>query len=206
MVETVTPTGAVLITSLSENYGTVPPMKLISVGYGAGGRDLPVPNLIRILIGEHSEDQKISTEMLMMLETNIDDLNPEIYAYVMEKLFSAGALDVFITPIQMKKNRPGAQLSVICNDEDTSKACQIIFSETTTLGIRQHRIMRHSLIRETFMVDTQYGMMRIKKALLPNGQYKVAPEYEDCRKLAIESGVPLRDIYLAAESAANLDR
>ena len=124
----------------------------------------------------------------------------------MEKLFSAVALDVFITPIQMKKNRPGAQLSVICEDEDISKACQIIFSETTTLGIRQHNILRHSLKRETFMVDTQYGMVQIKKALLPNGQYKVAPEYEDCRKLAIKSGATIRDVYLAAEASANLDR
>ena len=206
MAETVTPTGAVLLTSLSEKFGTIPPMKLQSIGYGAGGRDLPIPNLLRLIIGEQSEDQEINTEMLIILETNIDDLNPEIYAYVMEKLFSAGALDVFITPIQMKKNRPGSQLSVICKEEDTNKACQIIFSETTTLGIRQYSILRHSLKRETFVVDTQYGMVRIKKAFLPNGQYKVAPEYEDCRKLAIESGVQLRDIYQAAEAAANLDR
>jgi uncharacterized protein (TIGR00299 family) protein len=206
MVETVTPTGAVLLTSLSEKFGSIPAMNLQSIGYGAGGRDLPIPNILRILIGEQCEAHEINTEMLITLETNIDDLNPEIYAYVMEKLFSAGALDVFITPIQMKKNRPGAQLSVICEDEDTSKACQIIFSETTTLGIRKHSILRYSLKRETFMVDTQYGMVQIKRALLPNGQYKVAPEYEDCRKLAIESGVPLRDIYLAAEAAANLDR
>lgn len=206
MVETVTPTGAVLLASLSEKFGPIPSMKLQSIGYGAGGRDLPIPNILRVLIGDQNTDQEINTEMLSILETNIDDLNPEFYAYVMEKLFSAGALDVFITPIQMKKNRPGAQLSVICKDEDTSKACQIIFSETTTLGIRHQSILRHSLIRETILVDTQYGMVQIKKALLPNGQYKIAPEYEDCRKLAIESGATLRDVYLAAEASANLDR
>jgi hypothetical protein len=206
MVETVTPTGAVLLTSISDKFGTIPSMKLQSIGYGAGGRDLPIPNLLRILIGEQSDDQEINTEMLNILETNIDDLNPEIYAYVMEKLFSAGALDVYLTPIQMKKNRPAAQISVICKDDDTSKVCQIIFSETTTLGIRQQSIMRHSLKREAFVVDTRFGIVHIKKALLPNGQYKVSPEYEDCRKLAIESGAPLRDVYLAAVAAANLDR
>ena len=129
-------------------------MKLLSIGYGAGRRDLPIPNLLRVLIGEQNADQEIDTEILSILETNIDDLNPEFYAYVMEKLFSAGALDVFITPIQMKKNRPGAQLSVICNEKDTNEARQIIFSETSTLGIRQQSIWRHSLRRETFVVDT----------------------------------------------------
>ena len=140
------------------------------------------------------------------METNIDDLNPEIYAYVMEKLFAAGALDVFITPIQMKKNRPGAQLSVICKEKDTNDARQIIFSETTTLGIRQQSIWRHSLKRETIGVDTQYGKVQIKKAFLQNGEYKLAPEYEDCRRLAIETGASIRDIYLAAAASANLDR
>ena len=181
-------------------------MQLQSVGYGAGGRDLPIPNLLRIIIGDKDTSQAISTEMLIMLETNIDDLNPEIYAYAMEKLFAAGALDVFMTPIQMKKNRPGIQLSVLCQEQDSIKIQEILFFETSTLGVREMRIRRHSLKRETRDVETAYGSVRIKIAHLPHGDYKVAPEYEDCRKLADETGIALREIYLATEAAANLDR
>ena len=181
-------------------------MQLQSVGYGAGERDLPIPNVLRILIGEQDTSQGINTDTLIILEINIDDLNPEIYAFVMEKLFAAGALDVFITPIQMKKNRPGTQLRVICQEQDAILAREILFLETSTLGVREMSIRRHSLKRETRLVETPYGSVHIKIAHLPHGDYKAAPEYEDCRNLAAEFGIALREIYLAAEAAANLDR
>lgn len=206
MVETVTPTGAVLLASLVGNFGPIPAMQLRSVGYGAGGRDLPIPNVLRVLIGEQDTYQEISTEMLTILETNIDDLNPEIYAFVMERLFAAGALDVYMTPIQMKKNRPGTQLSIICQEQDSIKTREILFSETSTLGVREMSIRRHSLKREIRTVETPYGSVRVKIAHLPQGDSKIAPEYEDCRKLAAESGIAIREVYLAAEVAANLDR
>jgi hypothetical protein len=143
--------------------------------------------------------------MLTLLETNIDDLNPEIYAHVMEKLFSAGALDVYLTPIQMKKNRPATQIGVLCREEDSFKMRKILFLETSTLGIREMNIRRHSLKREIQNVETPWGMVRVKIAHLPDNEFKAAPEYEDCRKLADQANIPLREIYLAAQSAANLD-
>jgi uncharacterized protein (DUF111 family) len=181
-------------------------MQLDAIGYGAGGRDLPIPNLLRVLIGEQDSALGISTEMLFLLETNIDDLNPEVYAYVMEKLFDSGALDVFLTPIQMKKNRPGTQISVLCQKQEVHKARDILFTETSTLGIREISLQRHSLKREIQTIETPFGSVRIKVAHLPQGEIKFAPEYEDCRKLAAESGVALHEIYRAVEIAANLDR
>jgi len=206
MVETVTPTGAVLLTSLAAGFGPIPEMELEAVGYGAGGRDLPIPNLLRVLIGEQNSTQGIETETLMLLETNIDDLNPEIYTYVMEKLFAVGTLDVFLTPVQMKKDRPGTKLSVLCREQESPKAQEILFSETSTLGIREMKIQRYSLQREIQKVETSFGSVHVKIAHLPNGEVKFSPEYEDCRKLADESGVPLREIYKAAEAAISLDR
>ena len=206
MVETVTPTGAVLLTSLAADFGPLPEMRLQSVGYGAGGRDLPIPNVLRLLIGEQEKSQGIRAELLSLLETNIDDLNPEIFAYVMEKLFSAGALDVYLTPIQMKKNRPGTKISVLCREQDTLKLREILFLETSTLGIRETSLRRHSLKREFQTVETPWGMVQIKIAHLPNGDLKSAPEYEDCRKLALEAGVAIREVYQAAEAAVSLDR
>jgi len=205
MVETVTPTGAVLLTSLAAKFGPIPEMTLQSVGYGAGGRDLPIPNVLRLFIGEHVTISGIQTEMLVLLETNIDDLNPEIYAHVMEMLFSAGALDVYLTPIHMKKNRPATQLSVLCQEQDSFRMHEILFLETTTLGIREMSIRRHSLEREIQNVETPWGTVRVKIAHLPNNKIKAAPEFEDCQKLATESNIPLREIYLAAQASADLD-
>jgi len=200
--ETVTPTGAVLLASLVATFGPIQAMRLQSVGYGAGGRDLPIPNVLRLLIGEQEFDKGINTEILTLLETNLDDLNPEIFGYVMEKLFAAGALDVYLTPIQMKKNRPAAQLSVLCREQDSPKAREILFLETSTLGIREIELRRHALEREIQEVETPYGRVRVKIAHLPDGTTKSAPEYEDCRKLAEQSGIPLHKIYQTAQSMA----
>jgi len=137
-----------------------------------------------------------------MLETNIDDLNPEIYEYVMRRLFDAGALDVFFAPIQMKKNRPATLLRVLCRPDDVPAMTAILFAETTTLGVREQRVQRHALRRESRTVTTPYGEVRVKVATLGDGAAKSAPEYEDCRRLAAEHGIPLREVYRAAEHAA----
>jgi len=193
--ELVTPTGAALLTHLASSFGTMPAMSLEAVGYGAGGRDLAIPNVLRLLIGEQEVKDASQSETLLMLETNIDDMNPEIYDYVMQRLFDAGALDVFMTPIQMKKNRPGTMLSVLCREQDSHKLQDILYSETTTLGIRLMKVERSCLSRETQTLQTEFGPVRIKIVKLPDGKTKAAPEYEDCRKLAEQHGLPIRDIY-----------
>ncbi len=200
--ETVTPTGAVLLTALAESFGPIPAMRLAAIGYGAGGRDLPIPNLLRVLIGEQGNSNSANFSTLTMLETNIDDLNPEFYAHVMEKLFAAGALDVFLTPIQMKKNRPATLLRVLSKPAAAPKLRAILFNETTTLGVRQAVVERHALDRKFQQVETPYGRIQVKIAVLPNGETKVSPEYEDCRKIATDQNLPLKDVYQAAIQAA----
>ncbi len=205
-IETVTPTGALLLTSLVSAFRSFPSMRVEAIGYGAGTLDLPIPNLLRVFIGEETLSP-FSTGPLILLETNIDDMNPEFYSHIMERLFEAGALDVYLTPIQMKKNRPGVLLSVLCEEQATARAREILFLETTTLGVRELAIQRSTLQRQVLTVETPYGAVRVKVARLPDGKTRSAPEYEDCRRLARETGVPLQEIYRAAESSAgSLDR
>jgi uncharacterized protein (TIGR00299 family) protein len=199
--ELVTPTGAVLLTSLASQFGTFPPMQLEKTGYGAGTRDLSIPNVIRIFLGNKEEDVHSQTEQLMLLETNIDDLNPEIYEYLMDQLFSTGALDVSLFPIYMKKNRPGIMLQVLSPKEKAFQIKQVIYNETSTLGIRQQLIERECLKRRFETVETVYGPIQMKVADLGSGQIKVSPEYEDCKKLAKELGIPIQVIMKAAEVA-----
>ena len=289
-VETVTPTGAALLSSLGDAYGPVPPMTLEVVGYGAGNRDMVIPNILRLLIGTsddkpaahhnhghahshehphthggehhhehppadadepghrhqheadhehrhahaddhalphgHHHDDEMShrhphplaehthaepththscldVDRLKVLETNIDDLNPETYEYVMDALFAAGALDVFLAPIQMKKNRPATLLRVLCKPGDVEAMTSILFAETSTLGIREQTVERHALPRTIRHIDTPYGPVQVKVADLGEGKVKSAPEYEDCRRLAASHGVPLREVYQAAQEAAH---
>jgi hypothetical protein len=204
-LELVTPTGAALLTSLAESYGPLPAMTLAAVGYGAGRRDLPIPNVLRLLLGDAPPAAGgLITETLTLLETNIDDLNPELYEYVMARLFEAGALDVFLAPIQMKKNRPATLLRVLCRPGDAELLSGILFAETSTLGVRRQSIARDSLPRASHTVETPYGPVRVKVARWGEGQvqFKTAPEYDDCRRLAEAVGVPLREVYRAAERAA----
>jgi pyridinium-3,5-bisthiocarboxylic acid mononucleotide nickel chelatase len=197
--ELVTPTGAVLLTGLCAAFGPIPAMKLTGQGYGAGGRDLPIPNVVRLLLGEQSETrQGISIESLILLETNVDDNSAEINGYVMEELFKAGALDVFFTPIQMKKNRPAVLISVLCRPAEVEALEMILFQETSTLGVRRQAVERGCLERKTEVIETPYGPVQVKVARLPDGSTKRAPEYEDCRKAAQAHGVPLRLVYEAA--------
>ncbi len=195
--ELVTPTGALLLTTLCRAFGPIPPMRLQAIGYGAGGRDLPIPNLLRLLIGEQEE----GIEHLLLLETNVDDASPELLGYTMEKLLAAGALDVFFTPIQMKKNRPAVMLSVLGPPQNAQLLETILFRETSTLGIRRQMIERRALERYEQTVETPYGAIRVKAARLPDGNLKHAPEYEDCKRAAEMHGVPLRIVYEAAHKA-----
>ncbi len=195
--ELVTPTGALLLTTLCGSFGPLPPMKLQAVGYGAGGRDLPIPNLLRLLLGERED----GLEHLSLLETNLDDTTPEILGYVLETLLQAGALDVFFTPIQMKKNRPAVMLSVLCRPQDIPVLEGILFRETSTLGVRRQVVERHALERFQRSVETPYGAIRVKAARLPDGSLKFAPEYEDCKRAAEAYRVPLRTIYETVHKA-----
>lgn len=194
--EMVTPTGAAIIAALAQPSGS-PVFVPSAVGYGAGEKTWSDrPNLLRVVLGTKQDDAR--EEQLLMLETNIDDLNPEVYEYVMERLFTAGARDVFLTTIHMKKNRPGILLQVLCDPTDRERLSTIIFSETSTLGLRSYAVARVALRRESTSVTTSYGSIRVKLAHSPDGRVNAAPEYEDCKRLALEKDVPLKVVYEAA--------
>lgn len=199
--ELVTPTGAALLKHLAYRFGELPAMRLDQVGYGAGSRDLPIPNLLRVFIGE-ADANVFTTDTVTVLETNIDDQNPEQVAHLMERAFEEGALDVTMTPTQMKKNRAGVMLSVIARPENTDTLRTLILTETSSLGVREQSTQRSILPRDRLEVETPWGKTFVKVGHLPNGQHKYAPEFEDCRVLARKAGVPLREVYVAAETAA----
>ena len=199
--ELITPTGAALLADLVKDFSPPPEMKVEAVGYGAGTRDLPIPNLLRVMIGETSETESQIREHLILLESNLDDLNPEIYPYVMESLFNAGALDVCLVPIQMKKNRPGTQIQVLAEVQNAEGMREILFLETSTLGIRQKQVDRFSLPRIIQVVSTRYGKVRMKVAGEGTIFHKASPEFEDCQKLARKNNIPLQQIYQEAIKA-----
>ncbi len=198
--ELVTPTGAAILTTLARRYGTFPAMTLTHVGYGAGTRELPIPNVLRVLIGAPEMTDGATYEPLVMLETNIDDMNPQMYEYVMARLFESGALDVWLTPVQMKKNRAGTLLSVLCQPQTEVHITKLLFEETTTLGVRRREVQRAALARETISVTTEFGPVRVKIAWLEGRVLRAKPEYDDCRRLAEEHHVPLIKIYQAVEA------
>lgn len=201
--ELVTPTGAALLTSLAKGYGPIPAMVLKNSGYGAGSRQLDIPNVLRLLIGEREPSPGRQVETLVMLETNIDDWNPEFYDYLLARLFHLGAADVTLAPIQMKKNRPAIQVQVLCHPKDADRLANVLFAETSTLGIRRQTIERIALEREIIQVKTPYGIIRVKVARLGDDQYKFSPEYDDCRRAAGEHDKPIREIYQLATSLAH---
>ncbi len=191
--ELTTPTGAAIITTIASSFQALPEMRLLAVGYGAGGWDLPEKaNVLRILVGE--EAQGYDADEVMLLETNIDDMNPQIYEYLIERLLQAGALDVYLTPIMMKKSRPAHILSIVTRVEDLDAIKRLVFKETTTLGIRGSKVTRSILKREIKEVELPYGKVRVKISGGPGGVSNISPEYEDCKRLALETGVPLKDI------------
>jgi uncharacterized protein (TIGR00299 family) protein len=196
--ELVTPTGAAIITTLCRGYGMAPPMRLSSVGYGAGRRDLEeMPNLLRIRLGDVSEE--VSRDRVTLIEANIDDMNPEVYGYLMELLLERGALDVYLTPVHMKKGRPGNVVSVLARDDRVDDLAATMLAETTTLGIRHHSVDRLKLERTITTVETRFGKVRLKTCEY-NGVRRAAPEYEDCARLAREHEVPIQSIYAAAQN------
>jgi len=196
--ELVTPTGAVLLKSIAHEFGGFPAMMLGRVGLGAGRRELPFPNVVRVWLGETSaRSDGLITETLTLLETNIDDLNPQVYEHVLNRLLAAGALDVTLTPMQMKKNRPATQLAVLCRPGDADTLLPVILTETTTLGVRRSTIERVSLPRSIETVETRYGSIRVKVARW-NNISRAVPEYDDCKRAAETSGAALIDVLRAA--------
>lgn len=199
--ELTTPTGAVMITGMASHFGPMPMMRMERVGYGAGRMDLRVPNVLRIFVGETLEEAKdVATEPIALLETNIDDMNPQLYDHVMEKLMQAGALDVFLTPVQMKKNRPGTMVSVVTRSGDVEKLLDIIFRESTTLGVRVSEMQRRSLVRSSQVIRTKFGRIRVKVAQRSKGVARMVPEYDDCSKAAKRHDVPISQVYAAVQS------
>ena len=193
--ELVTPTGAALLTALASNIGETIQLRTESTGYGAGTRDVEqVPNLLRVEIGERVADPR--TDLPVLLETNIDDMIPEIYGYLIDRLLEAGARDAFLTPVIMKKGRPGIQLTVLADPNKETELTELIFSETTTLGIRRLPVQRHILERRTDTVQTPYGPIRVKIADI-GGKQRITPEYDDCVRIAREKQVPILDVYKA---------
>lgn len=201
--ELVTPTGAAIISTLAESYGPMPMMRIEKIGYGAGTRDYPTfPNALRAIIGEIEEGADCAPTTVTVIEANIDDLNAQVFGYLMEKALAAGALDIFYTPAQMKKNRPGVLLTLLCNPPDRERMCDLIFRETTTLGVRYRNEQREILTREFVTVETEYGPIRIKVSRARDGRVmNASPEFEDCRAAAEKSGVGLRDAQTAALKA-----
>lgn len=199
--ELTTPTGAAILVTLSRSFGNMPPMKVEKIGYGAGSRELEIPNLLRVYIGQTEESGYIE-ENLVLVETNIDDMNPEFFDYVSTILLEKGCLDVFMTPIYMKKNRPAIMLSVLTGPDKLDEILSIIFRETTTLGVRVNRLERKSLTREVIPVETRYGRIKVKVSKIEDQVKNITPEYEDCKEAALREGVPLKDVYDEVKRAA----
>jgi hypothetical protein len=198
--ELVTPTGAAIIGTLAESYGPLPRMRLQAAGYGAGSREYErFPNVLRVMIGEAEGDAQ--SERLLVIETNLDDVSPQIVGHVMERAFARGALDCWFTPVQMKKNRPGVLVSILCRPRERDALTQLLFDETTTLGVRSHEVERRALARESVRVETLYGPVSVKVARRDGRVTNVTPEYDDCRAAARSHDVPLRDVESAARAA-----
>jgi hypothetical protein len=198
--ELVTPTGAAIVAALARPE-PVPEMRIEAVGYGAGDRILPDrPNVLRLLVGEPVVAPGVDD--VVVIETTIDDLNPQIYEHVLERLLGAGARDAFLVPVLMKRTRPGTLLRVLAAPADRERLAGIVFEETSTIGIRYTTWRRAVLPREERVVETRYGAVRVKVARAPDGTANVAPEFEDCRRLAVAAGVALKTVYQAAVAAA----
>lgn len=225
--EFVTPTGAAIVATLCEEFGALPPMRITKVGYGAGSRDPKgFPNALRLMIGEIEEGDAVGSERgrqkaegrtqkaggggqnaegagetIVVIETNIDDMNPQVYGFVMERAFALGALDVFMIPVQMKKARPGVLLTVLCEHPTVDEMIEMLLAETTTLGVRYYEAKRRVLERTIETVETQYGPVRIKVARDGARTLHFQPEYEDCARLAVSANAPFLEVHAAAAAA-----
>ena len=194
--ELTTPTGAALVTTLAKGFGTLPSVRMLAQGFGAGDKDFPMQaNVLRVLVGERTQASEATS--VTILEANIDDSTPQVLGYAMERLFAAGALDVTLTPVFMKKNRPATLISVIAAPETAEELAGVLFAETSTLGLRMIAAERRVLARQIAEVETSFGKIRVKY----NDRGGFTPEYEDCRRLAAEKGVPLRVVIGEANEA-----
>jgi len=200
--ELVTPTGAALLVELADAWGPLPPMTLRGVGYGAGTRDLEIPNVLRILLGDAETGGRWHSETITVLETHLDNDRGETIGHACRRLMAEGALDVVSIPAQMKKDRPAQIVKVLAKPEDADRLEEILFQETSTLGIRRSDTRRDALHREFHQVQTRYGSITVKIARLPDGKLRATPEYEDCRKAAEQHSVPLAVVTHEAEHAA----
>src|SRR5215472_4596218 len=204
--ELVTPTGAAIATTLATHYEEIPPMTLRTIGYGAGSADLKEKaNVLRLLIGDADSTDAAESKAdgrwdspVTVIETNVDDMSPQIYGYFAERALAAGALDVFSTPAQMKKNRPGQLVTILSEPQNVARLMDLIFAETTTIGVRTYDVRRKTLQREFVPVETPLGSVRMKVSRMNGTILNVTPEYEDCLKIAAERGVPLKQVMAAA--------
>lgn len=199
--ELVTPTGAAIVKTLARRFGAFPEMRVEKSGYGAGSRDFPGhANVVRLSVGEAASTlaAKTASETITVLEANLDDLNPQVFGYVMDQLLEEGALDAFGMPVQMKKNRPGMLLTVLCKPEDADRLTALVFTESTTLGVRRRDEARRTLARRWESVRTPWGDVRVKIASMNGTVTNYAPEYEDCRRIAAEQHVPLKTVIAEA--------
>ena len=192
--EMVTPTGAALVRVLCEAFGPMPAMQVEGSGFGVGSRDLPDrPNLLRMVIGRDAE--AVEADTVALLEANLDDSPPEWTGFLVERLFEAGALDVWLVPVQMKKNRPGVIVQALARPADRDRLAGLILEESTTLGVRHQTLERTTLARFPAEVESPWGPLRVKRAVSPNGRERILPEYEACRRIALDRGIPLREVY-----------
>jgi len=205
--ELVTPTGAAIVSTLAARFGPMPPLRVETIGYGAGEKDFPGhANVARLFVGQSVEAVKpqagaAGEEVVSVIETNLDDMSPQLYGYLVEQALAAGALDVTCSAIQMKKNRPGFQVTILCPPETSDALAQLLFEQTTTIGLRIHEARRKVLERELASVETPFGPVRVKVAKRDGKVVNVAPEYEDCQRIATEKSVPLKEVILAAQIA-----
>lgn len=199
-MELTTPTGAAILSTICDRFGPLPALTIDAIGYGAGTREIPGrPNLLRLFVGVTADDP--DSDRVWVLETNLDDLPGELVGYTTERLLDAGALDAFVTPIAMKKNRPGALISVIGTEASIPALEEILFRETTTLGIRRYPVSRHKLRRQPATVETVFGPVQGKLGWLGDRPPTFSPEFDDCSRIAREQGVPLKEVYQAAQRA-----
>jgi uncharacterized protein (TIGR00299 family) protein len=200
--ELVTPTGAAIVATLCESFGPVPPMRLLGTGYGAGAREYEnFPNVLRVLVGEAGDEGAGGEEELTVVETNVDDVSPQVLGYVLELALSRGALDCYLTPVQMKKNRPGVLVTLLCRAEDRDALTGLLLAETPTLGARSYSVRRRALEREAVTVETEFGRIAVKVGRLRGRIVSATPEYEECREAAMKFGVMLREVQEAARAA-----
>jgi uncharacterized protein (DUF111 family) len=199
--ELVTPTGAAILTTVVDSYGPLPPFVVDRIGYGAGTRDVPRhPNVLRAMLGTVVE-VGTGSDRIVVIEAAIDDMSPEALGYFMEKALADGAIDVYVTPVQMKKNRPGVALTVLVEPVDLDRISRLVFRETTTIGLRHREVSRRVLDRVLVQVETSVGPIHVKVASLDGEVVNAAPEYDDCHEAALRTGLPLRAIQAMAAAA-----